>query len=212
MVDVVVFHHVQGLTAGVHAFADELRREGHRVETPDLFGGRTFDTIADGLAFVGEIGRDVMVSTAVQAAERLARDFVYVGFSLGARPAQFLAQTTQGARGALLLHGYYPTATFGSDWPDGVGLQVHLMDDDKWCDLDVAEALLKQNPDAMRQRKRLVEHPYGTIKHWMGATHFLMKRLPNVQAEMSLHVLTYNLRRAINILGVPRILNQLQTA
>ena len=52
--------------------------------------------------------------------------------------------------------------------------------------LDAADALLKQNPDAMRQRKRLVEHPYGTIKHWMGSTHFLMKRLPNVQAEMSL--------------------------
>ena len=78
--------------------------------------------------------------------------------------------------------------------------------------LDAADALLKKNPDAMRQRKRLVEHPYGTIKHWMGSTHFLMKRLPNVQAEMSLHVLAYNLRRAINILGVPRIMEQLQTA
>jgi len=78
--------------------------------------------------------------------------------------------------------------------------------------LDAADALLKKNPDAMRQRKRLVEHPYGTIKHWMGSTHFLMKRLPNVQAEMSLHVLAYNLRRAINILGVPRIIEQLQTA
>ena len=78
--------------------------------------------------------------------------------------------------------------------------------------LDAADALLKENPDAMRQRKRLVEHPYGTIKHWMGSTHFLMKRLPNVQAEMSLHVLAYNLRRAINILGVPRIMEQLQAA
>ena len=78
--------------------------------------------------------------------------------------------------------------------------------------LDAADGLLKKNPDAMRQRKRLVEHPYGTIKHWMGSTHFLMKRLPNVQAEMSLHVLTYNLRRAINILGVPKIMEQLQTA
>jgi hypothetical protein len=55
--------------------------------------------------------------------------------------------------------------------------------------LEAAAAELKQQPEAMRQRKRLVEHPYGTIKHWMGSTHFLMKRLPNVQAEMSLHVL-----------------------
>jgi transposase len=78
--------------------------------------------------------------------------------------------------------------------------------------LDAADALLKKNPDVMRQRKQLVEHPFGTIKHWMGSTHFLMKRLPNVKAEMSLHVLTYNLRRAINILGVSRIMEQLQTA
>jgi hypothetical protein len=78
--------------------------------------------------------------------------------------------------------------------------------------LEMAQAELTKNPDAMRQRKRLVEHPYGTIKHWMGSTHFLMKRLPNVQAEMSLHVLAYNLRRAINVLGVPRIIEQLQTA
>ncbi len=78
--------------------------------------------------------------------------------------------------------------------------------------LDAADALLKQNPDAMRQRKRLVEHPFGTIKHWMGSTHFLMKRLPNVQAEMSLHVLAYNLKRAIKVLGVAKIMEQLQVA
>jgi len=78
--------------------------------------------------------------------------------------------------------------------------------------LEKADALLKKNPDAMRQRKRLVEHPYGTIKHWMGSTHFLMKRLPNVQAEMSLHVLAYNLRRAINVLGTEKIMEQLQAA
>ena len=78
--------------------------------------------------------------------------------------------------------------------------------------LDAADALLKQNPDAMRQRKQLVEHPFGTIKHWMGSTHFLMKRLPNVQAEMSLHVLAYNMRRAINVLGVAKIMKQLEVA
>jgi len=78
--------------------------------------------------------------------------------------------------------------------------------------LERAEAILKANPDAMRQRKRLVEHPYGTIKHWMGSTHFLMKRLSNVQAEMSLHVLAYNLRRAINVLGTEKIMAKLQPA
>jgi hypothetical protein len=78
--------------------------------------------------------------------------------------------------------------------------------------LDAAEVDLKKNPDAMRQRKQLVEHPYGSIKYWMGSTHFLMRRLANVQAEMSLHVLAYNLRRAINVLGVPKIMAQLQAA
>jgi len=82
--------------------------------------------------------------------------------------------------------------------------------DEHW--LEAAEVELKKNPDAMRQRKQLVEHPYGTIKHWMGSTHFLMKRLPNVQAEMGLHVLTYNLKRAINVLGVPALLEHLQAA
>ncbi len=78
--------------------------------------------------------------------------------------------------------------------------------------LEAADALLKENPDAMRRRKEIAEHPYGTIKDWMGSTHFLMKRLANVQTEMSLHVLAYNLKRAINILGVPRIMKQLQAA
>jgi len=78
--------------------------------------------------------------------------------------------------------------------------------------LEAAEAELKKQPNAMRQRKKLVEHPYGTIKHCMGATHFVMKRLPNVRAEMSLHVLAYNLRRVINILGVPKLIAELQAA
>jgi len=85
----------------------------------------------------------------------------------------------------------------------------------RWVDehwLEAAAAELQKNPDAMRQRKQIVEHPFGTIKHWMGSTHFLMKRLPNVQTEMSLHVLAYNLKRAINVLGVPAMVAKLQAA
>jgi hypothetical protein len=78
--------------------------------------------------------------------------------------------------------------------------------------LEAAAAELAKNPDAMRLRKQLVEHPYGTIKHWMGSTHFLMKRLENVQTEMSLHVLAYNMKRAINILGVPAMMAALETS
>jgi transposase len=78
--------------------------------------------------------------------------------------------------------------------------------------LEAAEAELKKQPEAMRRRKEIVEHPYATIKHCMGATHFVMKRLPNVRAEMSLHVLAYNLRRVINIIGVPKLIAELQAA
>ena len=61
---------------------------------------------------------------------------------------------------------------------------------------------LDANPNAMRQRRETVEHPFGTIKARMGATHFLMKTLPKVAAEMALHVLAYNLTRVMNIIGI----------
>lgn len=71
--------------------------------------------------------------------------------------------------------------------------------------LEAAAEELKNDPEAMRLRKEIAEHPYGTIKHWMGTTHFLMKRLENVKTEMSLHVLAYNMKRAINLRGVPAL-------
>jgi transposase len=70
---------------------------------------------------------------------------------------------------------------------------------------------LDANPDAMRTRRETVEHPFGTIKAWMGATHFLMKRLPNVAAEMALHVLAYNLTRVMNIVGRPALIAAIRT-
>jgi len=78
--------------------------------------------------------------------------------------------------------------------------------------LDKAATELKQERDAMRQRKALVEHPFGTLKQAMGSTHFLMRRLPNVKAEMSLHILAYNMKRAIKVLGTEKIINALQPA
>lgn len=61
---------------------------------------------------------------------------------------------------------------------------------------------LDQRPEKMRERRSTVEHPFGTIKVWMGAAHFQMKTLKNVSAEMALHVLAYNLIRVLNIIGV----------
>ena len=68
--------------------------------------------------------------------------------------------------------------------------------------LDDMQVQLEQSPDAMRIRRCSVEHPFGTIKSWMGATHFLTKGLERVKTEMSLHVLAYNLKRLITSLGV----------
>ena len=68
--------------------------------------------------------------------------------------------------------------------------------------LDRMQTRLERMPEAMTIRRQTVEHPFGTIKHWMGSTHFLMKTMEKVKTEMSLHVLAYNLKRMISILGV----------
>ena len=65
-------------------------------------------------------------------------------------------------------------------------------------------------PEIMRARRQTVEHPYGTLKLWMGSAHFLTKTLDRVGTEMSLHVLAYNLKRVINILGVKPLIQAIQ--
>jgi dienelactone hydrolase len=130
MAEVLLFHHAQGQTEGFEAFADELRRSGHAVHTPDLFDGRTFASIEEGMAYAGQIGfPDQVIARGEQAADGLADELVYAGFSLGALPAQKLAQTRAGARGALLFYSCVPTAFFGG-WPAGVPVQIHGMDAD----------------------------------------------------------------------------------
>ncbi|HZS29856.1 MAG TPA: dienelactone hydrolase family protein [Gaiellaceae bacterium] len=143
MTEVVLYHHVQGLTDGVRAFADELREAGHTVHTPDMFDGRTFPTIEDGIAFAREQGFGELAGRGVAAAHDLPAEVVYAGFSFGAMPAQQLAQTRPGARGALLVYGVVPYTEFGEAWPAGVPVQIHAMDNDAWFieDLPAAEEL-----------------------------------------------------------------------
>src|SRR5215217_9382566 len=76
--------------------------------------------------------------------------------------------------------------------------------------LDAVQQRLDADPQAMRVRRETVEHPFGTMKMRMGATHFLMKRLPKVATEMALHVLAYNLTRVMNIIGVKPLLAAIQ--
>ncbi len=152
MAEVLLFHHAQGLTPGVLAFADELRRAGHTVHTPDLLDGRTFDTVEEGVGYAKEVGFGEVLERGVRAAEALPSGVVYAGFSLGVMPAQKLAQTRAGASGALLFHSCLPTSEFGSGWPDRVPVQVHAMDADPWFvddgDIDAARALVDETKDA----------------------------------------------------------------
>ena len=151
MAEVVLFHHAQGLTPGVAAFADELRRAGHTVHAPDLYDGRTFATLEEGLAYAEEIGFDEVTERGIQAAVALPAELVYAGFSLGLGPAQRLAQTRPGARGALLFYACLPVSEFGPSWPAGVPVQIHAMESDPefdngW-DLPAARALVEEAED-----------------------------------------------------------------
>lgn len=153
MAEVVLFHHSLGLTPGIAAFANELRRAGHTVHTPDLFDGRIFASIDEGMSYAAEIGfPDEVIARGTRAAERLPAELVYAGFSLGVLPAQKLAQTRPGARGALLFFSCVPVAEFGPAWPDTVPAQVHGMDADPIFvgegDIDAARELVGQAKDA----------------------------------------------------------------
>ncbi len=150
MSEVLLYHHVQGLTKGVQSFANELRQEGHTVHTPDVFDGRTFGTIEEGMAFAREAGFAALAERGVAAAEGLPSEVVYAGFSFGVMAAQQLAQTRPGARGALLMSACLPVSEFGAAWPEGVPVQVHGKDSDPFFDedLEAARALVESTDRA----------------------------------------------------------------
>lgn len=131
MADILLFHHAQGLTPGVHAFADDLRAAGHTVHVPDFYDGRTFATVDEGVDHARSLGFGAVVDRAVATADDLPDDLVYAGFSLGVMAAQRLAQTRPGARGAVLIDAAVPAEEFGT-WPDGLRAQIHGMDADPW--------------------------------------------------------------------------------
>jgi len=175
MAEIVLFHHAQGLTTGVAAFADELRKAGHIVHTPDLFDGRIFDDLEQGMRFVSELGFGEVIKRGEQAVQGLPSDLVYAGFSLGVVPAQKLAQTRSGARGALLFYSCVPVSEFGQTWPKELPVQVHGMDADPIFvgegDIDAARALIAQ-----------AEH--GELFLYPGDQHYFADNsLPSYDAE-----------------------------
>jgi dienelactone hydrolase len=152
MAEVLLFHHAQGQTEGFEAFADELRRAGHTVHAPDLYDGRTFATLDEGMAHAEQVGFGEIMERGVRAANGLPPELVYAGFSLGVLPAQKLAQTRAGARGALLFYSCLPPSEFGTSWPADVPVQIHGMDADPIFvgegDIDAARALVESTEQA----------------------------------------------------------------
>ncbi len=147
MAPVLLFHHALGLTEGVRSFADSLRAAGHTVHCPDLYGGRTFTDVNAGVAYAEEIGFEAVMAAGVEFADTLPRGLVYAGFSLGVLPAQKLAQTRPGARGALLYHDAIPTEYLDSVWPTALPLQIHVTEADPWADHTAARRLAVEAED-----------------------------------------------------------------
>ena len=169
MANVLLFHHALGLTAGMDAFAEVLREAGHTVTVPDLYDGRTFTTLEDGTAYAQEIGLDTLEELGVRIAGRFPPEMVYIGFSLGVMPAQRLAQTRPGARGAVLVSACLPLGTYGDTWPAGVPVQIHGMDADEEFvdsgDLDAAENLAGSTNDAELFLYPGAAHFFADISH-----------------------------------------------
>lgn len=179
MAEVVLFHHVQGLTDGVRAFAEELRAGGHTVHTPDLFDGERPATMEDGLALTRRIGGEALTGRADRAVADLPAGLVYAGCSWGAARAQRFAQTRAGARGALLYEACIPVTgewAFGP-WPDGVPVQIHGMDKDPFF-------ALEGDLDAARELVEIVGPDRGELYVYPGDQHlFTDSSLPSYDAE-----------------------------
>jgi dienelactone hydrolase len=150
MAEILLFHHAQGQTTGFIAFADELRGAGHTLHAPDLYDGKTFATLDEGVGYAREVGFDTILERGRRAAESLPNELIYAGFSLGVMPAQSLAQTRPGAQGALLFSAAFPASEFGGSWPQGVPLQIHMMEADEWAmeDLPAARELVEATEGA----------------------------------------------------------------
>jgi dienelactone hydrolase len=175
MAEVLLFHHSRGQTPGFLAFADELRQAGHTVHTPDLFDGRTFPSIDEGMAYIRGVGFGALIERGSQAAEGLPNEIVYAGFSFGVMTAQRLAQTRPGARGALLFESAAPPSEFDSEWPVDVPVQIHAMDNDPFF---VGEG------DIEFAREIVAAAKHGELFLYPGDQHlFVDSSLPSYDAE-----------------------------
>jgi dienelactone hydrolase len=150
--EVVVFHHAQGLTAGVLAFAEQLRTAGYEVLTPDLFEGQVFDSIDNGMTYVEAVGYNEILRRGAEAVADIDHPVFFIGFSLGVLPAQMLAQTLTETLGAVLCYSCVPATEFGESWPSAVPVQIHGMDQDPFFvdegDIEAARDIAESSDNA----------------------------------------------------------------
>ncbi|MGA5129133.1 dienelactone hydrolase family protein [Streptomyces olivoreticuli] len=171
---IVLFHSAYGLRPAVHAAAERLRAAGHEVHVPDLYDGRTADTVEEGMAIKDEIGKEELLKRAITAVAPLSdRGLVYAGFSLGGSIAQNLALGDEKARGLLLLHGTSDLAEDAS--VDELPVQLHVADPDPFEPHDWLNAWYLR----MRRAGAEVE-----VHRYAGAGHlFTDPELPDYDAE-----------------------------
>ncbi|MDN4483791.1 dienelactone hydrolase family protein [Demequina lignilytica] len=148
MAEILMFHHAMGLTDGLVAFAERLRAAGHVVHSPDLYAGATFTDADEGVAYAQSIGHDALEEAAHLLARRHRGADVLMGFSLGAMPAQLLAQDRRRMRACMLVSGALPPSALGGVWRHEVALQIHVADPDEYVEPDEIDALLCHAPHA----------------------------------------------------------------
>src|SRR5690349_2947475 len=181
MTEVVLFHHVQGLTDGVRAFADDLRAGGHTVHVPDLFDGRTFGSIEEGFGYVKSVEEGTLDERVGAAVEGLPSDVVYAGISYGVPRALYLTVHGRGAKGLVMRESAMPVAgehAFGP-FPDGVPVQIHGGEGDEFFGEDKEYA--DQAVELLGDRAELFTYPAN--QHL-----FTDRSLPSYDAESTAQV------------------------
>jgi dienelactone hydrolase len=142
--EIILFHHAQGLTEGLRELAERIRAAGHEVHTPDMYSGVVFGRLDEGLAFASRIGHDAIEEVAHRAARQHPHADTVIGFSLGAFPAQLLAQEWNRIHGLVLVAGGLPPRDLRSDWRLDVRLSAHAADPDDWIPAGSLESLLRR--------------------------------------------------------------------
>jgi len=220
-------HHIIVTHEVTNVGTDRAQLSGMAIKAKDVFGAEKLDVVSDRGYFSSEqilasekAGITVTLPKPLTSQAKFAgrfgkQDFVYIPDQNTYRcPAgETLTYRYTNVEAGLTVSRYWtsncPKCPIKARCTPAPERRVS-----RWEHEHILEAMqrrLDANPNAMRVRRQTVEHPFGTLKARMGATHFLMKTKPRVSTEMALHVLAYNLTRVLNIVGVRRMLSAIAT-